>query len=394
LIAPAITLIPGRSKLGLFRARKSLARGLLKRRVMRALLPVLLVAMIGCVADGEIHDGPQDEALDGNDSFLDDDDLVLLPSDEIPAESEPIIVSDPGLISEMPCPAPTFVTGEVRLVTAATELRDAPSPGGKAIAVLPIDAWLTVATSGCGPFVKVVDDQKRAGYVLASKLRMSPCTTPKYPRGAVLYATAAFPLRSAPLATASTVVNVPINTKLVVSQNTCAGAWVRTIDPAAKAGYAPTGNLTSTAPVPSPIADYSATRGKTLADTAIRLWSGKSSGGLCLKGVRTSASTSGIIPSPPGWTPILPSAYEWGLWANAHPTELKARGFRRVTGLGVDKIPRGAIIVWKKGQCGYHSLYGHIEIVTDTASSKACSDYCGSVKKTCGEPWTYIPTVL
>jgi hypothetical protein len=357
------------------------------------LLPSLL--LVGCVADGQIHDGPQDdEAVDGNDSVLDDNDLVVLPEGDIPGEVDSIEVSAPGVITATPCDAPTFVTGKVYLVSAATDLRDGASLTSKSLAVLPIDAWLTIGESGCGPFVKVTDDQKRVGYVLAEKLRASPCSTAKYPRGSLLYATAPFGLRSAPLATSSTVVSIATATKLVVSQNTCEGAWVRTIDPASKAGYAPTASLTSTAPIPSPTADYSATRGRTLADTAVRLWSGHSSGGLCLRGVRTSATTSGIIPSPPGWTPIIPSAHEWGLWANAHPTELKARGFRRVVGLGTSKIPQGSIIVWQKGQCGYHSLYGHIEIVTDTNSSRACSDYCGYVKKTCGEPWTYIPTVL
>ena len=365
---------------------------------MRALL-LTLALTIGCSADGEItYDGPQDDVPEGAadpNATLDDDDLLVVPDDGIPSELGTLTPSDPdGDAPETPCETPTFVTGKVVLVSAATELRAGPAATDKAVTVLPIDAWLTVTESGCGPYVKAVDDQKRAGWVLGSKTRPSPCTTPKWPRGAILYAASAFALKSTPSSTATTVVTEAKGTKLVVTQNACAGSWVRTLDPATKSGYAPTASLTSTAPAPSLIADYSATRGKTLADTAVRLWTGKSSGGYCLRGVRISATTSKIIPDPPGWTPLIPSAYEWGLWANAHPTELKKRGFRRVIGLGVNKIPRGSIIVWKKGQCGYHSLYGHIEIVTDTASSRACSDYCGSVKKTCGEPWTYIPTTL
>jgi hypothetical protein len=363
------------------------------------MVSALACAFAGCVADGEItYDGPQDDVPDDAEdpsATLDDDDLLVLPGDEIPLDIIPITPTDPEPPVAAPvCETPTYVSGKIRLLSAATELRVGPSATDKALTVLPIDAWLTVTESGCGPYVKVIDDQKRAGFVIGAKTRPSTCTTPKWPRGSVLYAASPFSLRSAPSTTASAIASEAKGTKLVVTQNTCAGSWVRTIDPASKTGYAPTASLTSTAPAPSLIYDYSPTRGQRVAETAVRLWSGRSSGGYCLRGVRTSATTSGIIPSPPGWTPLLPSAIEWGLWANSHPSELKRRGYRRVIGLGVNKIPRGSIIVWKRGQCGYHSLYGHIEIVTDTASSRACSDYCGYVKKTCGEPWTYIPTVL
>lgn len=145
-------------------------------------------------------------------------------------------------------------------------------------------------------------------------------------------------------------------------------------------------------PKKGPLDDYDATRGKKLADKALALWNGKAAGGMCLKGVRISAESSGIIPTPPGWTRFA-GAYQWGEWANAHPADLAKIGFRRVTGLGARGIPRGSIIVWQRGQCGYSKTWGHIEIVVDTASTRACSDYCGTVK-TCAEPWTYVPVKL
>ena len=57
-------------------------------------------------------------------------------------------------------------------------------------------------------------------------------------------------------------------------------------------------------------------------------------------------------------------------------------------------IKKGSIIVWRRGQCGYHSTYGHIEIAVDDTSSRACSDFCGSIRKTCGNPYVYYPTTL
>jgi len=165
------------------------------------------------------------------------------------------------------------------------------------------------------------------------------------------------------------------------------------IPPAEDAGAETGADAGPPAPPPKgPLDDYDAARGKTLADKAMAMWSGKKAGGKCLMGVRMSAEASGILPTPPGWTRFA-GAYQWGEWANAHPADLKKIGFRRVIGLGARGIPRGSVIVWQRGQCGYSKTWGHIEIVVDTASSKACSDYCGSVK-TCAEPWTYIPTKL
>lgn len=135
------------------------------------------------------------------------------------------------------------------------------------------------------------------------------------------------------------------------------------------------------------ISTYNGARGNRLADRALALWNGRPSRNLCLAGVGDTLESSGVV-SPA--FPRLPSAVDFDNWARANPGELARRGFEKQN-LDVNSIPRGSIITWRPGQCGYHSQYGHIEIVSDTASSRACSDYCGSIKKTCGAPGIFVP---
>jgi hypothetical protein len=137
----------------------------------------------------------------------------------------------------------------------------------------------------------------------------------------------------------------------------------------------------------SALSSYSAARGQALAARALALWSGHSSRNLCLAGVGDTLESSGVV-SPA--FPRLPSAVAFDDWARANPAELARRGFEKQTP-GVDSIPRGSIITWRPGQCGYHAQYGHIEIVVDEASSRACSDFCGTIRKTCGAPGVYVP---
>lgn len=68
-------------------------------------------------------------------------------------------------------------------------------------------------------------------------------------------------------------------------------------------------------------------------------------------------------------------------------------GFKRV-GVGPNNIPKGSIIGWRRGQCGYNAKYGHIEISVDNSSTRACSDFCGYIKKSCGSPYVFMPTQL
>jgi hypothetical protein len=114
---------------------------------------------------------------------------------------------------------------------------------------------------------------------------------------------------------------------------------------------------------------------------------GKSSGGRCYHYVKQHLRDAGV-----DLTPVEGQigAYEFGDWANAHPDGLSKMGFEKITP-SLDQIPKGAIVVWPRGQCGYSAQYGHIEIVIDDNSSRACSDFCGHIKKTCGSPQIFAP---
>lgn len=140
-------------------------------------------------------------------------------------------------------------------------------------------------------------------------------------------------------------------------------------------------------------AKYSAERGGKMAARALALWDGKPSRDLCLAGVDDTAESAGAMPPGVSWIPRKPSAVDWQNYVNANPKELLKRGYARED-LDVNSIPKGSIIGWRAGQCGYHSLYGHIEVVADDNSSRACSDYCGAIKKTCGAPFIYVPIEL
>jgi hypothetical protein len=67
-------------------------------------------------------------------------------------------------------------------------------------------------------------------------------------------------------------------------------------------------------------------------------------------------------------------------------------GFSPLPKVNLNDLPKGAIIVWPRGMCGYNKTHGHIEIVIDDKSTRACSDFCGSIKKTCGTPDVFVPT--
>ncbi len=130
---------------------------------------------------------------------------------------------------------------------------------------------------------------------------------------------------------------------------------------------------------------YDAARGNRIADRALALWNGRPSRNLCLAGVGDTLESSGA--ASPAF-PRLPSAVAFDDWARANPGEIARRGFARTT-LPIDQIPRGSIITWRPGQCGYHAQYGHVEIVT--GAMRACSDYCGAIKTGCGAPGILVP---
>lgn len=174
---------------------------------------------------------------------------------------------------------------------------------------------------------------------------------------------------------------IPGGTRVRVETTSGASGWVK-ISYDGKIGFS-TKTLLS-------LGKYSAERGKKMGDRALALWNGKPSRNLCLAGVDDTAESAGAMPPGVSWLPRQPSAVAWQSYVLSKPQELLARGYVREN-LDVNNLPKGAIIGWRGGQCGYDSQYGHIEIVADDASSRACSDYCGAVKKNCGAPFVFIP---
>ncbi len=218
-------------------------------------------------------------------------------------------------------------------------------------------------------------------------------TGPTYAQGTVLRTTAALNLRSAGSTSASVLRVIPDGATVTVRQTSGANAWVAIsfggyngwshtsyLVPANNGGGGSNGNP----------GGYGATRGAKLASTALRV-DGHAAGGWCALEVSNSVEKSGIIPSGKTWQ--RGNAIDISEYMVANPGYTAGVGFQRIN-VGANDIPKGSIIGWRRGQCGYNSKYGHIEISVDSTSSRACSDFCGQIKKTCGAPYVFMPTSL
>lgn len=132
---------------------------------------------------------------------------------------------------------------------------------------------------------------------------------------------------------------------------------------------------------------YDGKLGSKLASVA-RTVDGDGSQGLCYRYVKNHIEGAGIpirnyIPDA-----YEASAYKFAVWAKADPAGLAAAGFAKSTA-GLDGLPLGAILVWRAGQCGYSAEHGHIEITI--GGGRACSDFCGRIKRDCGMPDVFVP---
>ena len=127
---------------------------------------------------------------------------------------------------------------------------------------------------------------------------------------------------------------------------------------------------------------HDAAYGDRIADAALRV-DGQPSRDWCLAEVQNSLERAGVRAFP-----RLPGAVDLDNWMMRQGNGLRAWGFEKQS-RDVGNIPRGSIIAWRPGQCGYHGTYGHIEIVV--SDSRACSDYCGTIKRGCGAPNVYVP---
>ena len=83
------------------------------------------------------------------------------------------------------------------------------------------------------------------------------------------------------------------------------------------------------------------------------------------------------------------SAYMFGDWVYRNPET--ARRELRLERRSMSRLdaPDGSVIVWNRGDCGYNSVHGHIEIAV--GGGQACSDYCGPIATGCGNPRIYVP---
>ena len=118
--------------------------------------------------------------------------------------------------------------------------------------------------------------------------------------------------------------------------------------------------------------------------------SGRRSRSLCFRYVKAHLRGAGFPTADLEAKGYGGSAYKFSEWAKRHPGSLSRMGLEKVN-LGLNELPKGAVIVWPRGMCGYSRKHGHIEVVVDDNSSRACSDFCGRIKKGCGKPDIYVP---
>jgi hypothetical protein len=130
---------------------------------------------------------------------------------------------------------------------------------------------------------------------------------------------------------------------------------------------------------------YDATTGAALAAAAAKR-NGQRSQHRCYAYVKKHLAAAGVkLPPEVADGKYGASAYMFATWAKANPNDLAAAGLAK-TSASLDSLPKGAIVVWPRGDCGYSKVHGHIEVVVDDASSRACSDFCGELRMDCSKP--------
>ncbi|CAN0415633.1 unnamed protein product [Laminaria digitata] len=127
---------------------------------------------------------------------------------------------------------------------------------------------------------------------------------------------------------------------------------------------------------------------------------GRSSGGMCWRGVKAALVNAGYSRSsnldPMGnYGPC--SSYNFQLsaycggrnFANNANELMRHMNMKRLNVHPRD-APEGALIFWDKGCNGYHAVHGHVEI--KIAGNRACSDFCGNIKSGGGNcSYVFIP---
>lgn len=244
---------------------------------------------------------------------------------------------------------------------------------------------VVLALTGCA--AEDVDD----GELVVSQADELAKSGPTYAVGTTLRTTENLNLRASGSTKARVLRVMPKGAKVTVRAKSGGNGWVA-VKFSGYSGWAHTSYLARVSSTPakssSSPSGYSAARGSKLAKTALRV-NGLRSRGYCALEMSNSVERSGILPRGVRW--YRNHAINISEYMASNTSYTKRVGFKRVN-VSPSKIPQGSVIGWRRGQCGYHKKYGHIEIAA--SSTRACSDYCGAIKKTCGNPYVFMPTKL
>ena len=218
----------------------------------------------------------------------------------------------------------------------------------------------------------------------------------RYATGAQLVTTEYLNLRTGPGTNHARITVMSPGTPAVVLAATCGAAWAHIRDAHGHVGYAAVQYLRAKSPSTPPPSGgftsyYSPARGKALARASYAIGAGHRSGGYCLRGVRSAIDRS----ISPGFATGSPGASQFGAYARAHRSFMDAHHMhvyaRGEAGAPTpSQFPVGTIMVYSAGHCGFHPVYGHVEVVINSAT--ACSDFCRHRTDTrCGPDTIILP---
>lgn len=307
--------------------------------------------------------------------------------------------SVPELLEAEVDPGRDEAWGEAAAGALPLELAELADAGDVAEAELALEDVVDEADMVLAPGDEVLasevmpDDEAPPPAVLAAECPRSLGSGPRHPRGAHLRTTDWLNLRTGPSRAHARLTVMPPGAIVTVLQPSCGATWLHVRDPRGRVGWSSGDYLRAQAQAPeSPAAfpRYSAQRGTRLASTAWSLYRGHRSGGMCLRGVGTSLRSS----IAPGLWTYTPGAHQFGVYARTHKAWFAARGFKVVdSGLPAGaSFPKGTIMVFSRGRCGFHPTWGHVEIVV--SPTVACSDFCRRrTDSRCGPSLLLYPTV-
>ena len=139
-----------------------------------------------------------------------------------------------------------------------------------------------------------------------------------------------------------------------------------------------------------------------LAENAKAYARRRPSHGYCLRGVRRALTKTLIEKkqsiAPRGFLNMGPHAAFFLREAERNPLKLcRKMGLANASYLptsttsGNEQRSKGLIYLYTPGRCGFHSMYGHVEVVVDTNKTKACSDHCRALGPYCSPDLVLAP---